>query len=88
MTERCPCDCKNLPDFSLDEAQAAIHAINPAMVSGIDELDLPQAVLAGMNIEKEHCDLTGGDSTMTARIAIAHLREDPDYYQKLKQAGL
>jgi hypothetical protein len=45
-------------------------------------------LLEGINVELEHCDVTGGDLVMTAKIALAHLREDPDYYKKLKDAGL
>jgi len=39
----------------------------------------------GMNSELEHQDVTGGDLVKTAKIALAHLREVPDYYSKLKQ---
>lgn len=39
----------------------------------------------GMNHELEHQDVTHGDPLMTAKIAMAHLREDPAYYTKLKR---
>lgn len=38
----------------------------------------------GMKVEHEHDDVTHGDSTLTAKIAAAHLKEDPEYYTKLK----
>jgi hypothetical protein len=44
----------------------------------------------GMNVEWEHgtrfpdLDVTGDDPVVTAKIALAHLREFPDYYQRLE----
>jgi len=37
--------------------------------------------LNGLNIEREHSDL--GDDDTIAKIAIAHLKEFPDYYKYL-----
>jgi Protein of unknown function (DUF5661) len=43
----------------------------------------------GMNVELEHgtrfpdLDVTNDDPIVTAKIALAHLREFPDYYQRL-----
>jgi hypothetical protein len=43
----------------------------------------------GMNVELEHgtrfpdLDVTHDDPVVTAKIALAHLREFPDYYQRL-----
>lgn len=37
----------------------------------------------GLNVELEHRDVTGGDPILTAKIALAHLRERPDYYERL-----
>jgi hypothetical protein len=34
----------------------------------------------------EHTDVTHGDPMTTGRIALAHLREDPDYYVRLARA--
>jgi hypothetical protein len=39
----------------------------------------------GMEIEKEHDDLTGGDKKKTKMIVDAHLKEDKKYYSKLKE---
>ena len=39
----------------------------------------------GMAVELEHQDITHGDPYMTAKIVLAHLKELPDYYTKLKK---
>ena len=39
----------------------------------------------GMKVEQEHKDITKGDDKMTAKIALAHLREIPDYYTRLEK---
>ena len=47
-------------------------------------------VAAGMNVELEHgkqfpdLDVTGDDPVVTVKIALAHLREFPDYYERLE----
>lgn len=39
----------------------------------------------GMEEESEHDDITGGDEELTARIVLAHVKEDPMYYKYLKK---
>ncbi len=39
----------------------------------------------GMEVEKEHDDLTGGDKKKKKMIVDAHLKEDKKYYSKLKK---
>lgn len=39
----------------------------------------------GLNVELEHKDITSGDIYTTARIALAHITEYPNYYQYLKK---
>lgn len=39
----------------------------------------------GMNSELEHKDVTHGNMVMTAKIAAAHLKENPKYYSLLKK---
>lgn len=44
----------------------------------------------GFDVEKEHggssdTNVTGGDPVKTLKIAVAHLREEPNYYSKLKK---
>ena len=52
------------------------------------EVDLDQ-LSRGMTVELEHgrrdplTDVTNDDPLLTAKIAIAHLREIPDYYDRL-----
>jgi hypothetical protein len=38
----------------------------------------------GMNVELEHRDVTKGNLTLTGKIALAHLKERPDYYERLE----
>lgn len=48
--------------------------------------DIPFALLKeGMAVEREHGDVTSRDAILTAKIALAHLRERRDYYKRLKQ---
>ena len=48
----------------------------------------PEELLEGMNIELEHglvnskTNVTDDDIVMTAKIALAHLNEFPNYYNK------
>jgi hypothetical protein len=50
----------------------------------LDTQDIdPDQFWQGMNSELEHKDVTHGNLTQTAKIAIAHLKEVPDYYTKL-----
>lgn len=42
-------------------------------------------VKMGLEVEKEHDDVTHGDKMKIAKIAAAHLKEVPDYYKKLKK---
>jgi len=57
-----------------------------------DEVDLEQ-LRRGMAIELEHgrrdslTDVTGDEPLITAKIALAHLREIPDYYDRLARMG-
>ena len=54
------------------------------------EFDLEQFRL-GLEVELEHgsrdtdTDVTGDDPILTGKIALAHLRELPDYYTRLAQ---
>lgn len=49
---------------------------------------LPEDLLRGLNIELEHglinksTNVTNDDLLLTAKIALAHLREFPNYYNK------
>ncbi len=57
----------------------------------ISKIDVKELQM-GMKVEKEHdgrmgkdTDVVNGDLTVVLKIAVAHLREDPKYYTKLKK---
>jgi hypothetical protein len=73
--------------FKTEDATQALTA------AGIDISDEPyniDDVTTGMNVELEHgkrfpdLDVTGDDPVVTVKIALAHLREFPDYYARLE----
>ncbi len=43
----------------------------------------PTEFFLGMNVELEHQDVTNGNVIKTAKIAAAHLKENPKYYSLL-----
>lgn len=55
-----------------------------------DRFDLEQFRM-GMDVEYEHgvhdlqTDVTGNDSILTGKIALAHMKEFPDYYERLER---
>jgi hypothetical protein len=55
-----------------------------------DSFDLEQFRF-GMDVEFEHgsddpqTDVTGDDPVLTGKIALAHIKEFPDYYERLKR---
>jgi uncharacterized protein DUF5661 len=59
---------------------------------GVDwtRFDLEQ-FRAGMDVEYEHgthdpqTDVTGDDPIVTGKIALAHMKEIPDYYERLER---
>ncbi len=59
---------------------------------GVDweRFDLEQ-FRAGMDVEYEHgshdpqTDVTGDDPVLTGKIALAHMKEFPDYYERLER---
>lgn len=72
--------------FTIEDASDALAA------AGIDisgEKYGLQQVRARMNVELEQgtrfpgLDVTGDDPVITAKIALAHLKEFPDYYERL-----
>jgi len=40
---------------------------------------------AGLEVEQEHWDVTKGNPLITAQIALAHMKELPDYYARLEK---
>ena len=55
-----------------------------------DRFDVEQ-FRAGMDVEYEHglhdeqTDVTGDDPIITGKIALAHMKEFPDYYERLER---
>ena len=55
-----------------------------------DRFDL-ELFRAGMDVEFEHgshdpqTDVTGDDPIVTGKIALAHMKEFPDYYERLEK---
>ena len=74
--------------FTADEARTVGEEI------GIDWATAPfdvEQFLTGMDVELEHglhdllTNVTDDDPRVTAKIALAHLNEFPDYYTRLEQ---
>ncbi|MFN8638888.1 MAG: DUF5661 family protein [Dehalococcoidia bacterium] len=69
-------------------AEAAEIAAKVGIEFGNEEFDLEQFCM-GVNVELEHgsrdpsTNVTNDDPVMTGKIALAHLREMPDYYTRL-----
>ncbi|MEA2476525.1 MAG: hypothetical protein QOF16_407 [Actinomycetota bacterium] len=72
--------------FTSDEASVIANAL------GIDYTNGPFGIdqfRAGLDVELEHgatdpeTNVTGDDPIVTGKIALAHLRELPDYYTRL-----
>lgn len=72
--------------FTLDDARSVGERLG--IDWGSSAFDVEQ-FRAGMDIELEHgtrdadTDVTGDDPLLTGKIALAHLRELPDYYTRL-----
>ena len=73
-------------EFTADEAREVGEQI------GIDWATAPfdvEQFRLGMGVELEHglhdpqTDVTGSDPVITGKIALAHLKEFPDYYTRL-----
>lgn len=47
-----------------------------------------EQLIKGFKVELEHSSTVGGDPITVAKIVLDHLAEHPDYYDKLKKAGL
>jgi len=71
--------------FDLDEVAWIARVLGVS-----NEVDVRE-LRRGMNVELEHgrrdplTDVTGDDPLVTAKIALAHLREMPDYYTRLSR---
>lgn len=71
---------KRCPAFTLAQARRAAKKLRGASRFPV------RALRQGMNVEREHADIGSCHSpTMAARIALAHLKERPDYYARLRR---
>lgn len=72
--------------FTVDEARTIGESIGIDWASGA--FDVEQFRM-GMDVELEHglrdllTNVTGDEPTITGKIALAHLKEFPDYYTRL-----
>ena len=72
--------------FTIEEARTIADQLGIDHVAG--PFDLEQFRM-GLDVELEHgtrdpeTDVTGDDPEITGKIALAHLRELPDYYTRL-----
>lgn len=72
--------------FTSDEARTIADKLGVDCTNG--PFDLEQ-FRSGLDVELEHgtqdpeTDVTGDDPLVTGKIALAHLRELPDYYTRL-----
>ncbi|AKB81021.1 hypothetical protein MSBR3_0443 [Methanosarcina barkeri 3] len=72
--------------FTAEEAKAVGEQLGIKW----DKFDVDQ-FRRGMDVELEHgtqdplTNVTNDDPTMTGKIALAHLNEFPDYYDRLKE---
>ena len=74
--------------FAADEARSIGEEIG--IDWGTAPFDVEQFRM-GMDVELEHgshdpqTDVTGSDPVVTGKIALAHLKEFPDYYTRLEE---
>lgn len=69
--------------FTLKAARECLRELNIKRI----KFDIHE-LRDGMNVELEHIDVTKGDPILTCKIALAHLRENPNYYKLLKTLNL
>jgi len=98
------CDCVKSEELEkkIEEDSAEDDAERKAS-SGISELgeesildvikqtiseDIETEFQMGMKDEMEHLDSVDGDLSKIEKIVLDHLQSDPEYYSKLRQAGL
>jgi len=78
---------ENKKELKISEEEA--RDIGESLGVNWDEYSFEE-FLSGINVELEHgtmgnWDVTDNDLEMTAKIALAHLDEIPDYYTRLKK---
>lgn len=77
-----------VPKMSFSASEAAKIAKQLGIDFSKEKFDIQQFTM-GLNVELEHglrdpeTNVTGNDPILTGKIALAHLREFPDYYTRL-----
>jgi len=77
-----PMKTKTRKRFNVHDARSALRQLRRKLPAKATLRDL----MRGMNVELEHRNVTHGDPLLTAKIALAHLRERADYYDLLSKA--
>ncbi len=72
-----PCSCP----ITYDDAKGAWDSLIQYELAET-QITVDQ-LLGGMQHETEHCDVVGCDPLKLGKIAMAHLRETPHYYELL-----
>jgi hypothetical protein len=73
-------------EFTVEEAAHVAAQLGVDFLAAPFDLD---QFRRGMNVELEHgsrdpeTNITGDDPVLTGKVALAHLREMPDYYTRL-----
>lgn len=75
----------SIGESKASEREKSIEAIGNLGIDFDKEKYTIEDLLDGMDVEKEHDDVTKGNLVMRAKIARAHLEERPDYYIRLKK---
>ena len=74
--------------FTAEEARSIGAAVGVDWATTLFDVE---QLRMGMDVELEHglhdllTDVTGDDSAVAAKIALAHLNEFPDYYTRLRR---
>jgi hypothetical protein len=82
--------CSPRKEFPLFTTEDTVNALTVIGLDTSSERFGVEQVRKGMEVELEHgtrfpdLDVTGDDPVITAKIALAHLREFPDYYERLE----
>jgi len=81
---------KNVPEAALEFIKILLDEVSANAGLELQEYDFGQ-IIKGMRVELEHgtqygedTNVTGNDILATLKIALAHLKEDPKYYDKLE----
>lgn len=75
-----------------EQRQALLKKAVDSIVKKYKDKIRPDQLVAGIGVEREHSGRRGSDTRVIpdkpkyeAKIALAHLKEIPDYYTKLKK---